>query len=97
MWWAICYAVYKDIRVYRLTHTVFFSSTHLCTSTDPQMVHTCLHKMCPQVFFEQEVLCVLPELNESEITHIVCAHAIFLQVLSELYRIRIIKIKIAMI
>ena len=37
------------------------------------LVYVCLHNMDPPVFFEQEVLRVLAELNAVEIAHIVCA------------------------
>ena len=69
-WWADCHAVFKDNRICRSTRAVFFLSTHVCTCTETQLVHMCLHKMCTPVFFEQEVLRVLAELNESEITGI---------------------------
>ena len=36
-------------------------------------MHACLHKMYPQVFFEQKVLRLLAELNAIEITRITCA------------------------
>ena len=60
----------KDNRTYRSTHAVFFSSTNFCTRTEPQLVHTCLHKMYPPVFFFPVVLRVLAEINMSEIMHI---------------------------
>ena len=71
-WWADCHhgAFFKDNRIYRSTRAVFFFTTNVCARTETQLVHTCLHKMCPPVFFEQEVLRVLAELNENEITAI---------------------------
>ena len=36
------------------------------------MVHRCLHKIYPRVFFKQEVLRVLAELNAIEITRNAC-------------------------
>ena len=53
--------------MYRSTRAVFFLSTHLCTCTEPQLIHLCLHGIYPRVFFEQEVLRVLTKLNTSEI------------------------------
>ena len=68
----------------------FFVSTHLSTHEEPQLVHASLHKMYPQVFFEQVVLRVLAELTAREITHIACKDiGIFLQVLIKLYCISI--------
>ena len=63
----------RTIYVYWSTCAAFFSSTHLCTRTKEHLVHACLYKMYPRVFFEQEVLRVLTELNTVEIAHIVCA------------------------
>ena len=52
-WWATQST--RTIRMYRSTGAAFFSSTHLCTRTEEQLVHVCLHKMYPRVFFKQEV------------------------------------------
>ena len=41
--------------------------------TKKHLVHACLHKIYLRVFFEQEVLRVLAELNTIEIARIVCA------------------------
>ena len=71
-WGALRHEVYNNNCLYKLTCAVFFSSTHLGMRTEPQMVHACLHKIYPQVFFEQEVLHVLAELSTSEITRIAC-------------------------
>ena len=68
--WATGHTVYRAICVYRSTRATFFLSTHLCNRTEVQLVHVCLHKMYPQVFFEEEVLRVLAELNTIEITTI---------------------------
>ena len=59
--------------MYKLTLAAFFSSTHLCMHTEAQLVRVCLHKMYPRVFFEQEALHVLAQLNAIEIVHITCA------------------------
>ena len=58
--------------MHRSTRAAFSSSTHLCMHTKKHLVHPCLHKMYPQVFFEQEILRVLTELNTVEIARIVC-------------------------
>ena len=63
----------RTICVQMSTHAVFFSSTPLCTHAKEQLVHECLHKMYLRVFFEQEVLLVLAELNAVEIARIMCA------------------------
>ena len=59
--------------VHRSTCAAFFLSTHLCTCTKEHLVHTCLHKMYPRVFFEQEVLRALAEFNAVKIVRMVCA------------------------
>ena len=41
--------------------------------TKKHLVHPCLHKIYLRVFFQQEVLRVLAELNKIEIARIVCA------------------------
>ena len=58
--------------MYRSTHIIFFARTHLCIRVEPQLVHTCLHKMYLQVFFEQVVLRVLAELIVRKIMCIAC-------------------------
>ena len=35
----------RTICVYRSFHAAFFSSTHLCTRMEAQLVYACLHKM----------------------------------------------------
>ena len=52
----------------------FRVATHLCTHTEAQLLHVCLHKMYLQVCFKQKVLRVLAELNEIEITRITTCH-----------------------
>ena len=63
----------STIYVHKTTRAAFFSSTHLCTRTKEHLLHVCLHKKYPPVYFEQEVLHVLAELNAVEIAHIACA------------------------
>ena len=63
----------STICVHRSTRAAFFSSTHLCTLTKEHLEIASLHKMYPRVFFEQEVLRVLTELNVVEMAHIACA------------------------
>ena len=58
----------------RLTRAAFFSNTHLCMRSKEHLVHECLHKIHPRIFFKQEVLRVLAELNAVEIARIACAY-----------------------
>ena len=57
--------------MHRSTCAAFFSSTHLCMHTR-NIWYTCA--CVPTNVFEQEVLCVLTELNVIEIACIVFAH-----------------------
>ena len=63
----------STIYVHRSTRAAFFSSTQLCTRAKEHLLHASLHKKYPRVYFEQEVLRVLAELNSVEIARIVCA------------------------
>ena len=70
----------------RSIRAAFFSSTHLCTRTEPQLVHECLHETYPQAFFEQAVLRVLAELNTNEYTHNMSARTTTRNFPSSLYQ-----------
>ena len=63
----------RTIHINRSTLAASFLSTHLHIRTKAQLVHACLHKIYPRIFFEQEALRALTELNAIEITYIACA------------------------
>ena len=58
--------------MHRSTRAAFFSNTQLCTRAKAHLIHVCLHKLYPQVFFEQEALRVLAKLNAVEIAPVDC-------------------------
>ena len=83
----------RTICVYKSFRATFFSNTHLCTRMEAQLVYACLYEMYQQVFFEQEALRILAELNAIEITRITCAHIIahnFHSNLNRVYRTRVL-------
>ena len=69
-WRAICH---EDCKYNLRAQVDSCSSTQLCTRAKEHLLHASLHKSYPRVYFEQEVLRVLAELNSVEIARIVCA------------------------
>ena len=70
-WRAMCNAVYKDNSGAQVDSCCILFECSLMHAHE--RTSFTLHKMYPPVFFEQEVLHVLAELNVVEIARIACA------------------------